>query len=65
MRNAQKENYEDDNILAPAPAINPTSSLEFQEVKVSTVDYSYIKYSINLYPSSEPLEEGKEKDATH
>lgn len=33
-RNAQKEKQDEDNILAPAPAINPVSNLEFQEVKV-------------------------------
>lgn len=34
-RNAQKEREVEDDILAPAPAVNPTSS-EFQEVKVKS-----------------------------
>lgn len=39
-RNAQKEKHDEDNILAPAPAINPVSNLEFQEVKVRVVLFS-------------------------
>lgn len=35
-RNAQKEREVEDDILAPAPAVNPTTS-EFQEVKVGIV----------------------------
>lgn len=35
-RNAQKEREVEDDILAPAPAVNPTTS-EFQEVKVGLV----------------------------
>ncbi|RXG67669.1 PERQ amino acid-rich with GYF domain-containing protein 2 [Armadillidium vulgare] len=55
-RNAQKEKHDEDNILAPAPAINPVSNLEFQEVKtrlrkgrkkMQKVDSSILGFSLN------------------
>lgn len=44
-RNAQKEREVEDDILAPAPAVNPTTS-EFQEVKVGIVIPRFALYSL-------------------
>lgn len=50
-RNAQKEREVEDDILAPAPAVNPTST-EFQEVKVRKWFYTLLpcnSISIHVY----------------
>lgn len=50
-RNAQKEREVEDDILAPAPAVNPTST-EFQEVKVKKWFYTPLpcnSISIHVY----------------